>query len=184
MNVPWRDAGLHRTWRASWHFPETVRRPGLESFPWKSRWRYETGVIRTHGHWAGQRRLALGSSRGLEFEERFTATFSSFTVGAEIIRSLVSLTCVCLSESNRPKHLVTSEKHVEEYSCCRDRFEDHMPNWIRAAEREHDATSGVTINPSYHFTFTMHSCSVYSPAWHFYSIYTCIENAVLIYHYI
>lgn len=32
-DVPWRDAGLHRTWRASWHFPETVRLPGLESFP-------------------------------------------------------------------------------------------------------------------------------------------------------
>lgn len=32
-DLPWRDAGPRRTWRASWHFPETVRLPGLESFP-------------------------------------------------------------------------------------------------------------------------------------------------------
>lgn len=152
-DLPWRDAGLHHTWRASWHFPETGRLPGLESFPWKSRWRYETGVIRTHQHWAGHSRLALiilWSSRGLEFdEERFThiQLFQCRNWNHKI----TSEPHMCLAEWIKQTalyslHLMTPELHVEEYSCSRARFEAHMHNWIRAAKQDHDATSEVTIN--------------------------------------
>ncbi len=54
-----------------------------------------------------------------------------------------------------------------------------MPNWIRAAEREHDATIPVIIS---HLQCTaaayIHLHDIFN------SIYTCIENGVLIYHYI